>query len=115
MTFHNVVVIRHKVANYRKWRAIFDAHEPARAAEGCQSALVFRRADDPKEVVVMLAWNDLGKARQFVVSDDLQDMLAEAGVSDQRHEVFVIQELEQRPHSRMPERPTALTGPSRVG
>ncbi len=95
MTFQNVVFIRHRVANYRKWKAVFDAHGPTRAVQGCQHAHVFRRADSPKEVVVMLTWSDLGKAREFVASDDLRDMLAEAGVSDLPHEVYLLEELAQ--------------------
>jgi quinol monooxygenase YgiN len=95
MTFQNVVVIRHRVANYRKWKAVFDAHGPARAAHGCQRAQVFRRADQPKEVVVMLTWSDLVRAREFVASDDLREMLVEAGVDGPAHEVYLLEELAQ--------------------
>jgi hypothetical protein len=64
MTFRNVVVIRHKVANYRKWKSVFEAHAPSRLAHGCLGTHIFRRADSPKELVVMLAWSDIGTARE---------------------------------------------------
>src|SRR5262249_33620603 len=48
MTFPNVVFIRHKVMNFRKWKAVFEAHSAARVALGCQGAHIFRRADNPK-------------------------------------------------------------------
>ena len=95
LMFQNVVVIRHKVASYRKWKVVFEAHGQARLAHGCQRAHVFRRADNPKELVVMLAWSDLGKARQFLASDDLREMLAEAGVLDRPPDVYLLEELEQ--------------------
>jgi hypothetical protein len=55
MTFPNVVFIRHKVMNFRKWKAVFEAHSAARVALGCQGHHIFRRADNPKELVVMSA------------------------------------------------------------
>ena len=113
MTFRNVVYIRHKVANYRKWKAVFDAHGPVRMAQGCQGTHVFRRADNPKELVIMLTWSDLGKARQFLVSDDLREMLAETPVCDRAPDVFLLEELDQvcraTPSDR---RPSALDEPS---
>ncbi len=115
IVFQNVVVIRHKVANFRRWKAVFDAHGPSRLAQGCQRTHVFRRADNPKELVVMLTWSDLGKARQFVASEDLRDMLAEAGVSDRSPDVYVLQELEEACHSTLHDgRPAASTEPSRT-
>ena len=95
MTFRNVVFIRHKVANFRKWKAVFDAHGPVRLAKGCQGTHVFRRADNPKELVVMLTWSDLGKAREFIVSEDLAVMLAEIPVSDRTPDVYLLEELDQ--------------------
>src|SRR5215813_5320930 len=99
MTFPNVVFIRHKVINFRKWKAVFEAHSSARVAQGCQGAHIFRRADNPKELVVMLTWSDLAKARQFLVSDDLKAMLAEVPVSDRAPDIFLLEEVEETFHS----------------
>src|SRR5262249_13683706 len=95
MTFPNVVFIRHKVTNFRKWKAVFEAHSAARVALGCQGAHIFRRADNPKELVVMLTWSDLAKARQFLVSEDLKVMLAEVSVGDRAPDVFLLEEVEE--------------------
>jgi len=95
MTFPNVVFIRHKVTNFRKWKAVFEAHTAARVALGCQGAHIFRRADNPKELVVMLTWSDLSKARQFLVSDELKAMLAEIPVGDRAPDVFLLEEVEE--------------------
>jgi quinol monooxygenase YgiN len=94
MTFPNVVFIRHKVTNFRKWKAVFEAHSAARVALGCQGAHIFRRADNPKELVVMLIWSDLAKARQFLVSEDLKAMLAEVTVG-RAPDVFLLEEVEE--------------------
>ena len=105
----NFVVIRHKVVNYRKWRAVFEAYGPARLALGCKRTRVFRRADNPKELVVMLAWCDLASAREFLVSDDLRDMLAEAGVCDRAPEVYLLEEMDE---ARAPASPTTRDQPT---
>ena len=95
MTFPNVVFIRHKVMNFRKWKAVFEAHSAARVALGCQGVHIFRRADNPKELVVMLTWSDLPRARQFLVSEDLKAMLAEVPVGDRAPDVFLLEEVEE--------------------
>src|SRR5262245_27646890 len=95
MTLPNVVFIRHKVTNFRKWKAVFESHSATRVAQGCQGVHILRRADNPKELVVMLTWCDLAKARQFLASDDLRTMLAQMPVSDRAPEVFLLEEVEE--------------------
>jgi quinol monooxygenase YgiN len=95
MPIRNVVLIRHKVANYKKWKAVFDAHGPSRREQGCERVHVFRRADNPKELVIMLSWGDLGRAREYVVSTDLRGMLAETPMSDRAPDVYLLEEVEQ--------------------
>ncbi len=76
------LLIRHRVASYRKWKGVFDAHGPTRKAHGCKGGPFFRGASDPHELVIMLRWNDLDGAQQFATSDDFREMMARAGVSD---------------------------------
>ena len=116
MTLSNVVFIRHKVGNFRKWKAVFDAHAPVRREQGCQATHVFRRADNPKELVVMMTWSDPGKAREFMVSHDLAEMLAEIPVSDRAPDVYLLEELDQVCRSTPSERqPTAGDEPHAAG
>jgi heme-degrading monooxygenase HmoA len=83
------VLIRHKVADYGKWKRAFDTHAATRKANGSKGGRLFRSADDPNEVVVLLQWNELRKARQFVASDDLRQAMERAGVSDQPNIYFL--------------------------
>ena len=114
MTFPNVVFIRHKVMNFRKWKAVFEAHSATRVALGCQGAHIFRRADNPKELVVMLTWSDLARARQFLVSEELKAMLAEVPVGDRAPDVFLLEKVEETFLSTLRESPSSPNGaPSR--
>jgi hypothetical protein len=77
------LLIRHHVADYPAWKAVFDELEPTRRANGAQGAWLFRDADDPRQVLLLLAWDDLERARLFADSDDLREALTRAGVTDQ--------------------------------
>ena len=73
--------IRHTVVNYPQWKEMFDIHLAARQAGGAtHEAWVLRNVDDPYEIIVLLGWCDLAKARTFIQSVSWQMMLQEMGV-----------------------------------
>jgi hypothetical protein len=90
------LLIRCHVADYPAWKAVFDEHEPARRANGSQGGWLFRDADDPQEVLLLLAWDDLERARLFADSDDLRETLARAGVTD-RPDIRFLEDMERPP------------------
>ena len=55
---------------------------------------LFRSADDRNELVMLLEWDDMEKAREFARSQDLRDTMKRAGVSDSPDVYFLI-EVEQ--------------------
>ena len=84
------VLVRHKVESYAKWRPIFDERDATRKAAGAiGTPQVFRSGDDPFEVVVLLEWEELEKARKFVASDDLREAMQNAGVTEQPTIIFL--------------------------
>ena len=87
-----VLLIRHTVATFKKWKTVFDAHGPTRKAHGCAGGHLFRSVDNPNELVILLRWSDLEGARRFAASDDLREMMARAGVSD-LPDVYLLDEL----------------------
>ena len=77
------VIVRHKVADYAKWRSVYDEHGATRGSAGCTGTHVFRNADVSDEVLIALVWDDLENARKFAASDDLREAMQRAGVVDQ--------------------------------
>jgi hypothetical protein len=75
-----LLVIRHKVKDYSKWRPQFDRHVKAQRSAGLTDPRVFRSSDDPNEVVILFTTNDTTKAKDFVSSRDLKSTMAKAGV-----------------------------------
>ncbi len=76
------VLVRHKVADYAKWKPFFDGHVPVQKKAGLKLVHVLRNTEDPKEVVILFEASDLKKAKEFVASDDLRETMMKAGVID---------------------------------
>jgi hypothetical protein len=74
------VIIRHKVADYGRWKEAFDAHLNARKAGGEMGHRLLLSVDDPRDVTVVLDWDRLDRARRFASSDDLKQTMQKAGV-----------------------------------
>ena len=74
------VLVVHKVQDYDRWRPYFDADEAHQKAAGLTVRHVLRGADDPQEVVILFAAEDLGRAREMTSSEGLKKTMQEAGV-----------------------------------
>jgi heme-degrading monooxygenase HmoA len=85
------LLIRHRVADYDAWSTVFAELEIVRRANGSRGGRVMRSDTDPGEVVVLLEWDDLERARLFVDSDDLQEAIQRAGVTGEPEFWFLDQ------------------------
>jgi hypothetical protein len=74
------LTIHHKVKDYATWRAGYDAHQTSRRTAGITNGRVFRNAEDPNDVVIVLDVADVAKARTFVASEDLKSAMQKSGV-----------------------------------
>ena len=73
--------IRHRVEDYARWREGYDNHAPARQAGGAVGGGPgMRNVEDPNEVILLLGWSDLQKARAFIQSVSLKEAMQKAGV-----------------------------------
>ena len=87
-------LLRHKVEDYERWKPVFDEHVPAFTQSGSKGGRLFRNADDPNEVVILLEWDALENARQFYGSDDLRETMQRAGVAEQP-DIFFLEVVEE--------------------
>ena len=88
------LLIRHKVADYAKWKPAFDADGITRQANGSRGGQLFRNASDPNEIVALFEWDDLEKASQFTQSAELREVMQRAGVVDQP-DIYFLKDGEQ--------------------
>ena len=83
------MLVRHKVADFAKWKPVYDAHGSARQNAGLKEEHLLRNVDDPNEVILLFSAEDLEKAKTFAASDDLRQAMQKAGVSD-KPEVYFL-------------------------
>ena len=77
----NVMTIKHKVANYAKWKASYESHDSVREASGLHNYVIARGTDDSNMVMVVLKMDDAGKAKAFAASSGLKTRMTQAGVT----------------------------------
>lgn len=87
------LMVKQVVADYARWKLIFDADGATRQAGGSKGGQLFRSADDPNEVILLFAW-DLEQARQWSQREAVSAKLQEAGVLGPP-EFYFLEEIEQ--------------------
>jgi quinol monooxygenase YgiN len=73
--------IRHSVADFEKWKPVYDAHEHVRKEFGCTKAEVFRNAQNPNDLLLVHQHTSREQAIKFTQSPDLKAAMAKAGVT----------------------------------
>jgi hypothetical protein len=76
----NLLVIRHKVAGYAKWKVAYDSHDSTRLVYGLHNFIVARGIKDSNMVMVVLKMDDTAKAKQFIAMPDLKAAMKRGGV-----------------------------------
>ena len=84
------ILVRHKVADFSKWKPAYDAHLPARQKAGLKEVHLLRNTDDPNETIILFEAADLQKAKEFAASSDLRETMQAAGVID-RPDIYFLQ------------------------
>jgi quinol monooxygenase YgiN len=72
--------VRHTVADFSKWKAVYDQHDGARKQFGCKKSEVFTNTANPNEVLVVTEWDSIDQAAAFDASPGLKDAMQHAGV-----------------------------------
>lgn len=84
-----VMMVRHQVADYLKWRSVFDEQDDIRQASGLTNVRVYQSADDPNEIVIAIDAADLEMAKAFASSDELKARMMNAGVKGKPEILFL--------------------------
>jgi hypothetical protein len=83
------LLIRHKVADFAKWKPAYDAHLTARKEAGLKEQSLLRGIDNPNEVVILFEAEDLKRAKTFTESSNLREVMLKAGVLDKPDILFL--------------------------
>jgi hypothetical protein len=75
------VSVRHTVADYAKWRPIFDADAPNRRASGATGVQhVFRDQTNPNDLTLLFEWDNAENAQKFLHNPALAETMKTGGV-----------------------------------
>jgi hypothetical protein len=72
--------IRHQVADFAKWKPVYDGHLAARQNAGLREKNLLRSINNPNEVVLLFEAEDLTRAQTFTESSELREAMQTAGV-----------------------------------
>ena len=84
-----MLIIHHRVADYAKWRVVYDADQANRTAAGLSNCHVHRSMDNANDVVIGCSMADVAKARNFASSKALAETMTKAGVLDKPQMLFL--------------------------
>jgi hypothetical protein len=83
------LAVRHQVADYAAWRAVYDELEPLRAQHGCTAKSVLASPGDPNDLFVTHDFPTVEQAEAFAHDPGLAEGMARAGVAGPpRIEIF---------------------------
>ena len=73
--------VRHTVADYDKWRPVYDADASRRRAAGATGVeQVYRDMDTPNTITLILEWDTAENANKFAHDPALGAVMQQAGV-----------------------------------
>jgi hypothetical protein len=76
------MICRNKVADFDKWKLVFDSHGEAHRDAGLALEHLWRGTEDANEVFFVLAVADIDKAKAFISAPDAEEIGRLAGVRD---------------------------------
>jgi hypothetical protein len=83
------LLIRHRVQDFERWKAAYDAHQPARASAGLTDLRLWHNLEDPDDIFLLFEAVDVAKAKAFAASADLKETMQSAGVIG-RPDIFFL-------------------------
>ncbi|MDX2046916.1 MAG: hypothetical protein SFU87_09020 [Chitinophagaceae bacterium] len=79
-TAQNMMIVIHKVADFAKWKPVYEAHDSVRLANGLHSYVIGRGVQDSNMVLVAVKVDDLAKAKAFSKDASLKQAMQKSGV-----------------------------------
>ena len=78
----NVLIIQEKVANFAKWKPMYESNDSIRRSYGLSNYIIGRGMSDSNKLVVILRMDDPNKAKELTTSQGMKDRMKKAGVSN---------------------------------
>ena len=73
--------VKHTVADFDKWKVVFEEVESFRKSSGSTDVDVYRNHANPNEVLVVIDWDKKEQGIKFGQSPELKEAMGRAGVT----------------------------------
>jgi heme-degrading monooxygenase HmoA len=87
------VIVRHRVADFDRWKPVFDGHGAARRSHGAIGHHLYRSTADPQEVIIVNTFKDAAGAQAFIDDPSLPEAMQRAGVAD-KPDIYLTEQVE---------------------
>ena len=68
------LMVTHDIKDYAVWRPGFDRHSSVREDFGCLSEQVFRDAENPNHITMLMEWDSFENAQCFFDKSNVQEL-----------------------------------------
>jgi quinol monooxygenase YgiN len=75
-----ILIVQHTVRDYDAWKPVFDDHGSVRAKYGCVSHSVYRDADKPNDITLLLDFESRERAEGLLRDPSLAEAMQRGGV-----------------------------------
>ena len=76
-----MVMVKHRVRDYAKWKTSYDEHDSLRLANGMHSYVIGRSLEDSNMLLVALKADDMARAKAFLKDPSLKAAMQKGGVT----------------------------------
>jgi quinol monooxygenase YgiN len=76
-----LLVVLHRVKDYDVWRKEYDKARSHQASSGVTEESVYRKKDDPNNVLVLHRFATMAEAQAFMANPELQSIMERAGIA----------------------------------
>ncbi|MEM9516082.1 MAG: hypothetical protein AAGA42_14615 [Actinomycetota bacterium] len=78
-----ILSVKHNVADFQAWKAVFDEHVTNRKQHGATGHRFAQSLDDPNELTVLIMFPDRPAAEGFLADASVGEAMANAGVTSE--------------------------------
>ena len=83
------VLVQHTVRDFDAWKPAFDEHEGKRAEYGCTCHTIYRDADKPNNVTIVMEYESRERAEAFMRDPSLREAMERGGVTSEPHATWL--------------------------
>lgn len=76
-----LLIVKHEVTEYDKWRAVYEEVQPLRDKHHIEAQSVWQSPDNGGDVTVLHTFPTIADAQAFASDPELKDAMARAGVN----------------------------------